>query len=235
MKDELELLRHENERLKYIIALLAQQVRQGNKTVDADVLKGDDPVHVEDAYLRKEDEAVHLSDSYVFKGNASGQMSDTYLRKEDKEIQVSGTDVLKGDDSAQVSDADVSAGIEQKQFLSTNSSQEIATKQPFSDVGTLSNEQKAQLANYLKWDLQPLMLHSRQTGLDSAAQLLVHIHSKQKNTAMQLRHVTGLSKSGLAKQLMGLCKRGLLARAGFQQYTVSGRGMKMLEDAWSKV
>lgn len=69
------------------------------------------------------------------------------------------------------------------------------------------------------------------TGIITTIKLLLHFHNKKGGSHKELRKLTGLSAGGLNKFLISLRKRGLIARSGWQQFSLTSAGTAMLQQA----
>src|SRR5205085_8341602 len=73
------------------------------------------------------------------------------------------------------------------------------------------------LANCLRKE----MLRSNGKGLRNAATLLIQFYSEPRNTHKHLASITGMTMSGVAKQIYMLKKRQLIVRHGHQTYLLT--------------
>lgn len=77
--------------------------------------------------------------------------------------------------------------------------------------------------------LRTEMRRSKTPGLKNAAVLLGHFYNHPQNTYKHLAAITHMTKSGLAKHLHMLKKRGLIKRIGFQTHALTPKALGIVE------
>lgn len=217
MKDENTLLREENERLKLIIALLTQQFGASKQPFDTDPSTGNGAKQFVYSYLQTEDGITLLSQP-----NSSSDIGIT---------QPCNADAGTGNALTQVCVAVPSSGIGTEQVSEGNSPSGIGTTQPVQPISSPAKGSAQLHFGSIRSGLRRLMPNCRHSSHDAATKILIQLLTSERNTTAQWRHLTDLSASGVAKQLMMLRKRGLIIRTGFQQYSLTGTALEMVEKA----
>lgn len=65
----------------------------------------------------------------------------------------------------------------------------------------------------------------------SVAKLLLHLYNKMPGDHPTLRHLTSLSKGGLAKCITSIKRRGMINRSGWQSYSLTENALLLLRQA----
>jgi hypothetical protein len=74
---------------------------------------------------------------------------------------------------------------------------------------------------------------AKYSGLKSHAKMLVHFYNGSGGSHPELKKLTELSDGGLAKSIMSLTKRGLIVRSGFQKFSLTAAGKKIVQEGWN--
>jgi hypothetical protein len=217
MKDENTLLREENERLKLIIALLTQQFGASKQQSNADLQMGKEAKQFTYTYLQTEDGIALLSQP-----NSPSNIGI---------VQPPNADAGKGDGLIQVYNAVPSSGIGTVQVSEGNSPPGIGTVQPVQPLSPAAKASAQLHFSSIRWGVRRAMPNCRHSSHDAATKILIQLLSSERNTTKQWRDLTGLTTSGVAKQLMMLRKRGLIIRTRFQLYGLTGTALEMVEKA----
>ncbi len=260
---KISLLREENARLKQIISLLAQQVGQGSDAYYDNTQKDIQPDQLPQSYLQEGNQSKHLFQSDVQEEIGMKQVPYSNLSENIGTIQPSHSNLQKGIDLNQVPHSNVHEDIGTTQQFHSNPQETIDVKQIIQPADQLNIESGQQVHSHpsqnimtnatveadpfaTRQDFEPnendvavalraFMSNSRRSGRHVAAKILIHLVKKEKNTNMELRKLTGMSATGVAKQLMALKKRGMILPVRFQQYTLGPVGLKIIDDCVAKM
>ena len=74
----------------------------------------------------------------------------------------------------------------------------------------------------------------RRTGRKNIAHILLHVHNGGGGSHGTLGTLTGLGRSGIAKCICYMKKRGLLERNGFQQFKLTPKSLDWIEQSGVK-
>lgn len=81
---------------------------------------------------------------------------------------------------------------------------------------------------------QHLQYKGRETAMEAAAFVMLHIYNDGDGDYNALTKATGQSQSGLAKMIMRLKKKGVIQRTAFQKYALTETALNVLKQAWAK-
>jgi len=82
---------------------------------------------------------------------------------------------------------------------------------------------------------QALQYKGRESAMEAAAFLMLHIYNDGDGDYPALCEATGQSQGGLAKMLMRLRKKGLIERTAFQKFALTETALNILRQAWEKL
>ncbi len=82
---------------------------------------------------------------------------------------------------------------------------------------------------------QALQYKGRESAMEAAAFLMLHIYNEGDGDYPALCEATGQSQGGLAKMLMRLRKKGLIERTAFQKFALTETALNILRQAWEKL
>ncbi len=79
--------------------------------------------------------------------------------------------------------------------------------------------------------LKAVMKTCPDRSLNNTAKVLIYLYDNPKNSLQELRKVVGLSLDGMAKHIRAMRKRNLIIKVSFQQYALTSMTIKMLENS----
>lgn len=214
------LLREENERQKIIINALAEKLRQIETLVysNAEIKDG---VNSRNLSIEEKMEGVK-SFLYSYAKNKDGvNIDNLYTAKK-----------MDGVNTNNPYSAEKKDGVKSDNLP-------IAENKAGVNSNNLAIAEKKAGEKYLNQHmvvsaLRHVMLKCSNWSIYSTAKILIQLHNSPRNSYKHLRELTGLSEDGMTKRIMAMKKRGLIVRTAFQQYTITGKGLEVLDKSWAE-
>ena len=211
-EEEIAHLKTEIARLQQIISLLRTQVNVQHQLLSVANIGDTLPQEI-------------LSDINFRDGLSEENLSNVKTGDANGGSIISNAKTYNGQSEASISNANIEGG--QKQHALSNAKTyggQTELLKPLPQTLELSQGNMSRIYGILKQSGFNKVSH---TGIITTIKLLIHFHNKKGGSHRELRKLTGLSAGGLNKFLISLRKRGLIAKSGWQQFSLTSTGAEL--------